>query len=285
MLETWVIFALAYGILKGVRELLKKKAMEKTDRTQVLYFYIVLSFLFVIPFTSRCINVNPLFLLPIAGKSLVLFFAWIFSFSAIEKLPISTYGVLDLSRVIFSTVLSIIFLSESVTIYRLFGLVLVLLGLLLLTRIHDNTRESEKNVSIKFVILAIASCFFNSVSAIIDKVALSTSLTDIQMLYWYLAFLVVLYSAYMLFSKKKVQVSTLKNTYIWVLSAVFVFAEWCIFRANVYRNSLVSVMTLIKQSSCIVTILGGRVIFKEQRIVRKLICAIIVVGGIAISVL
>ena len=35
-------------------------------------------------------------------KSFVIFLAWIFSFIAIKKLPISLYGVLDLSRVIFA---------------------------------------------------------------------------------------------------------------------------------------------------------------------------------------
>lgn len=44
-------------------------------------------------------------------------------------------------------------------------------------------------------------------------------------------------------------------------------------------------MTMIKQSSCIVTILGGKFVFKEKHVGYKILCAVIVVAGIIIAVL
>ena len=44
-------------------------------------------------------------------------------------------------------------------------------------------------------------------------------------------------------------------------------------------------MTLIKQSSCLVTILGGKLFFKEKNVLYRLFCAMIVVAGILFAVL
>ena len=51
------------------------------------------------------------------------------------------------------------------------------------------------------------------------------------------------------------------------------------------EGSRVTVMTLIKQSGCVVTILAGKFIFKEKNIGYKLFCAAVIVAGIVISVL
>ena len=66
---------------------------------------------------------------------------------------------------------------------------------------------------------------------------------------------------------------------------MFILADRALFIANQDPDSKVTVMTLIKQSGCIVTILGGRLVFKEKNIVHKLICAAVIVAGIVIGVL
>ena len=55
--------------------------------------------------------------------------------------------------------------------------------------------------------------------------------------------------------------------------------------ANGMAESRVTVMTLIKQSGCIVTILGGRLIFKEKGTAYKMFCAAVIVIGIVIGVM
>ena len=46
---TWMLLVLVYGLLKGAREIAKKKAMEKNTVMEVLVIYTLLSFVFVIP--------------------------------------------------------------------------------------------------------------------------------------------------------------------------------------------------------------------------------------------
>ena len=63
-------------------------------------------------------------------KSAIIFVAWICSFKAIKKLPIGFYGIMDMSRVIFATVLGITVLGEVMTGHKIAGMALVLVGLL-----------------------------------------------------------------------------------------------------------------------------------------------------------
>ena len=107
-----------------------------------------------------------------------------------------------------------------------------------------------------------------------------------QLQFWYMLFLVFFYLIYIVLTKQQIRwKSALKNYWIWILAVAFVIADRCLFIANGIEGSRVTVMTLIKQSSVIVTILLGKLIFKEKNIGYKLICALVVLSGILISVL
>ncbi|MGN0381246.1 MAG: hypothetical protein ACI4EP_05145, partial [Suilimivivens sp.] len=64
-----------------------------------------------------------------------------------------------------------------------------------------------------------------------------------------------------------------------------VAADKALFIANGMEQSRITVMTLLKQSGCIVTILAGKFIFKEKNIGYKLFCAAVIVAGIVIGVM
>ncbi len=130
----WIILVLIYGIIKGLREVLKKKALERNTTLEVLLMYTILSFLIVTPEIRNAGGVEPKVLLFVAVKSLTIFFAWRCGFEALSKLPVSLFGVLDLARVAFSMLLGVIVLHETMGFNQIAGLVLVVAGLLLLQR-------------------------------------------------------------------------------------------------------------------------------------------------------
>lgn len=287
----WVLLVLVYGLLKGGREIAKKKALNTNTVIEVLVFYTLLSFIMVIPDAGNAIHIKKIMLLPIALKSFVIFVAWICSFYAITKLPISVVGVLDMSRVIFATLLGYFVLHEAPSAMKLVGLVFVCAGLLMLKL--GTRRKSGKNgeigasedIKAKYVVLVFISCIFNAISGMMDKI-LMKDMSSSELQFWYMLFLVGFYLLYVLFTRTKLRLKLLiKNYWIWLLSLMFVIADRCLFIANAMPDSKVTVMTLIKQSGCVVTILGGKFIFKEKNIGYKLVCAGIVVVGIVVAVL
>lgn len=294
----WMLLVLLYGILKGVREIIKKKALTKNTVMEVLFFYTLFGFLLVAPDAKNAMGLPVKYYFFIAIKSFVIFLAWICSFKAIKKMPISIYGILDLSRVLFATFLGVVVLGEVMGVFQVIGLLLVSGGLLLLkykppflsklfkgTSDKVNGREAQKEeIPVRYVIFAFASCMLNAVSGFLDKV-LMKDVNSSQLQFWYMLFLVSFYGLYILISKTPIKWQACKNGWIWLLSILFIIADRALFVANADAASKITVMTLIKQSGCIVTILAGKYIFKEKNIAYKLLCAGVIIAGIVIAVL
>lgn len=277
----WIVLVLIYGLLKGTREVCKKKSLEKNTVIEVLFFYTLFSFLLVLPNIAYLGNISIKLLSLIALKSLIIFLAWILSFHAIHAMPVSLYGILDLSRVLFATFLGVSVLHEKMTIFRTIGLIFVAFGLLLLK--YRKKGEISERVHPIIIIAAIASCMLNSLSGLMDKV-LMRNVTSSQLQFWYMLFLVIMYFIYILISHSQTNfTSAVKNPWIWTMAILFVIADKCLFIANGIEASKITIMTLIKQSGGIITILAGKFIFHEKNITHKLICAAIIIVGIMIG--
>lgn len=304
----WIFLVLIYGILKGFREIAKKKAMEKNSVMEVLFSYTLISFIFVIPQAPKAFGMEIKFYFLIALKSFFIFLAWIFSFHSLKKLPVSVYGILDLSRVLFATSLGIFILHESLSINQILGLIFVCSGLLLLKfkppllkKIFkyddsdfskkekklisgENNLHSQTKTTNFYIFLALLSCFLNAGSGFLDKI-LMKELSSSQLQFWYMLFLTIYYLIYILFKKEKFRKTIFKNWWIYLLAIMFVIGDKVLFIANGMEGSKITIMTLIKQSGCIVTILGGKFIFKEKNTAYRLFCAATVIFGIVIGVL
>ena len=300
---SWIFLVLLYGLLKGGREIAKKKAMDKNSVMEVLFTYTLLSFILVIPQTPKAGGLEVKFYFLIALKSFCMFLAWICSFNSLKRLPVSLYGVLSLSRVIFGTLLGVIFLHETMGLFQIGGMLLVCGGLLLLKVVdsrvkHKNDMEQHEEQSqsseltpyqppfnqnsVFFIILAFLSCLFNSFSGFMDKI-LMKDITSSQLQFWYMLFIVFYYVIYILIKRIRLSWSVIKNGWIWALAIMFVIGDKALFIANGNPASKITIMTLIKQSACLVTIIGGKIFFHEKNIGRKLLCAVIIIAGIILA--
>lgn len=285
----WILLVAVYGVCKGTREIFKKFAMKQSSVMETLFVYVCLSFVFVIPFAPEALklqNWNYMYLILV--KSFVIFLAWICSFKAFSKMPVSLYGVLDLSRVLFSTLYGIFLIGETLGFMHIIGLSLVCMGLLLLKfKPFNKQKESSEKVDVKVIIVAFIGCALTALSGALDKILMRKGdLTSNQLQFWYMLFLVVFYAFYVIFTRTEINFkSALKNKWIYLMSIMLVIGDKALFVANNNPDCTVTLMTLIKQSSCIVVILGGKFIFKEKRILYKLFCAAIIISGIVVAVL
>ena len=286
----WILFVLIYGVLKGVRDIAKKKALSGHGVVEVLFVYTLMSFIFTVPVSGNITGVPVKEMLLIAFKSFVIVIAFLCSFYAIDRMPISLYGVLDLSRVLFSMTLGIIVLKETLRVNQIVAFFFIAAGLMLLRykpRALRNGTVSADRVAGVLYLLAFISTFLNAVSGTMDKILMGGgNITSGQLQFWYTFFMLVYYGIYVLVTRTKIHFKELlKNPWMWMISVLFVVADRFLFVANSYSESRVTVMTLLKQACCIVTILGGKFIFKEKNTLQRFICAAIIIAGIVISVL
>lgn len=278
----WIWLVLLYGLLRGTRDIIKKRAMEISSTMEVLFFYTFLSFLLVSYEGGNAIKIDYSYIGLIAVKSLMVFISWLCGFSALKKLPVSFYGVIELSSVLFATAMGVFFLGEHMTLFKCIGTFIVMLGLFLVNK-RKQTANPKNEISIGYVSLALAGCLFSSVSGVMDKV-LMKHMDSGQLQFWFMLLMTLMYLGFMLVRHTKIHISALwKNPWIIVLAVLFVIGDRALFLANSFPQSEVTIMTLLKRSSCFVTILGGALFFKEKNILYRLTCGLIIIAGIAVS--
>lgn len=275
----WVLLTLVFGICKGFREGIKKKALEKSSTFEVLFLYTLLGFLLVIPTAKDVFSIPWQYYFFILIKAGLVFTAWTCSFNSIKYMPVSLYGVMDTSRVVFSTFMGVMFMSESLRLSQITGMILVISGLVLV----NINQKSDTKVKSKYLFLTLVACLFNATSGVLDK-WLTKTVSSGQLQFWFMLYLTVMYGLYILFTKTKVSVKTLKTNYwIVILAVIFVIGDRALFMANANPDSRITIMTLIKQSSVLAAILAGRIMFREKGTLRRVLCALLVVLGIVVA--
>ncbi len=281
-MKTWVIFIALYGILKGLREPVKKNILKDINVLTTLFVYTAVGFLMSVPTAKGVFNVPADMMWLIVVKSSSIFIAWIMAFVAIKKVPVSIYGITDMSRVVFSTLMGIVFLGESLTIQGLISLLLVVTGLYLANRRQGSRNE---NYSAKYIWIILGSCLLNGISGTLDKVIMSTgTVTSSALQFWFMLMTSLMYLLYIVIKKERLQLGkALKNPWIYTLSFSLIFGDRLLFIANQDPDSRVTVMILIKQSSAIVTIILGKLLYNEKNVIKKLACAGLILIGIMIA--
>ncbi len=280
--NAWILFTVIYSFLKGSREGMKKAALKKSSSAEILFFYTLIGVLLVLPFSRSAFSLAPIYIFWSFVKAAVVCTAWLFAFAALKNMSVSLYGIMDLSRMIFSTMLGVFVLGEDFTLQKAVGVSVVIAGLLL-ANLKKST--SAKGMTAPILIAALLNCFFNAVSGTMDKI-LMQYMESSQLQFWFMFFSAVIYAAIILLRREKISVKCLKsNIWIPLMSLSLIVGDKLLFEANASPDSQVTLMTVIKQSSVIVTVLTGWLVFKEKHILYKLMCTGVVLAGIFIAML
>lgn len=282
MEHSWILFVTTYALLKGSREGMKKAALKKSSSNEILFFYTFLGWIFTLPFSQTAFQIEPIFIFYAFLKALAVSVAWLFAFTALKNMSVSLYGIMDLSRMFFSTVLGVFVLGESFTFFKGVGVILVIAGLFL---VNFKKGASSKGVTFFVLMCAMINCFLNAVSGTMDKV-LMQYMESSQLQFWFMLFSTLIYGAVLMVRREKISFSTIKTNY-WIplLSISLIIGDRLLFEANANPASQVTLMSIIKQSSVIVSVLTGWLIFKEKDILYKFMCTLIILSGIFIALL
>lgn len=278
----WMVFILIYALLKGTREGMKKAALKKSSSTEILFFYTLIGFVLTLPFSQGAFSLQPFWIFCAFLKAGVVCTAWLCAFMALKKISVSLYGIMDLSRMVFSTLLGVFALGEHLTVPKIVGMALVVTGLLL-ANLKRNTET--RGMTFTILIAALLNCFLNAVSGTLDKV-LMQYMTASQLQFWFMFFMMAIYAAILAVRREKISISAIKTNY-WIplMSVSLIVGDRLLFLANADPASEVTIMTVIKQSSVLITVLTGWLVFKEKNILYKLLCAGIVLSGVLVAAL
>ena len=280
-MRDWMLLTIIFAVIMGVYYLFEKEAMKKDSYIEVLVFSITVCFIIILFDLPKAINIDPGNMGLIVLKSGIIFASWVLSFKSMSHMSVSKYGVINMSRILFTTILGVIVLHEVITLNEFIGMVIIVIGLLLV----NSSRNKVKKKSKKYVWYLLLACVLMSIAGLLDKLICSNvSVEAFQ--FWFLLYLFIISWIYVLFRKIKIDFSSVtKNHWIYLYSIFYVIGDKILYTANGIDGSQISIISLLKQVSVIITVLVGGKIFKENNLQKKFLCSLIIFMGIIIVAL
>lgn len=277
----WLTLALISALLLGLYDISKKKALDKNSPLVVLLVVTGLSTIFLSP----C-----LFLyggdfrahLMLIVKALIVSSSWISGIIALKLLPITTVSPVKATRPFFVVLFSLIIFGERLNALQWTGVSLALLSILLmsLSSKHDSNGEN----SLKGWIALAVSIVTGVISALYDKHIIG-GLEPLFIQSWgnlyitlILAVCIVLRCAVNRSSLR--EAFTIRWDIMMLLTAILITgADMSYFFALKQEGALLSIISIMRRCSVIVTFVFGAIVFKEKNIRRKAAILSILLAG------
>lgn len=289
----WLALAFLSAALLGLYDTAKKAALKDNAVIPVLFLNTVFSTLIFSPFIISSLRngvplpsegITPLkaHLMTIA-KSCIVLTSWLFGYFGLKHLPITIVGPINATRPILVLLGAMILFGERLNLWQWGGVILAMFSLLLLSR--SSKKENVDFIHNKWIWFIAISAITGACSGLYDKYIMRfLDATFVQG--WYNFYQMVLMGAMMLILWLPNRSKTTPFHWSWAILMISIFisaADFAYLTALRQSDSMISVVSLVRRSSVIVSFLCGAIIFKERNLKAKALdLAFILVGMILI---
>lgn len=285
----WIAFAFGSSIFAGLTAILAKCGIRKTDsnvataiRTIIVLIFSWLMVLIVgSANTISSISAKTWAFLILSG--LATGASWLCYFKALQNGDINKVVPIDKSSTVLTILLAFIFLGENITWLKAVAVVVIAIGTLLMITKKETDGNKPKGKS--WLMYAVASAVFASLTAILGKVGidgvesnLGTAIRTcvVLLMAWVVVFVTGKQHTVRNVSKKELRFIC--------LSGLATGGSWlCYYKA--LQDGLASVVVPIDKLSILITVVFSYFVFKEKLSVKAIIgLSMIIVGTLAMII-
>ena len=271
--------ALASAVLLGVYDVFKKKALKNNGVLWILFGATAITTLIMSPFLSAGSARDHLMLV---AKAAIVTVSWVSGLAALGQLPITTASTIKATRPMIVVLFSIILFGEKLNAWQWAGVAIVIVSMFLLSR--SSKKEGVDFATNKGVIYMLISVLSGAGSALYDKKIIA-SLEPLFVQSWTNLYITLMLALVILcqwlFSKK----SYVKFRWDWLILviALFITVSDCLYLFAIKQEgSLLSVVSLLRRCSVIITFVLGAIVFKEHNIRSKAAVLTVLFAGMVL---
>lgn len=289
----WLTLAFTSAALLGLYDAAKKQALTNNAVLPVLLLNTLFSTLIFVPailsaefglgwFDGTVLETSPgtatahgLVIL----KSVIVLTSWIFGYFGMKHLPITIVGPINATRPVMVLVGAFLIFGERLNAYQWIGVALALVSLFMLSR--SSRREGvdfTHNLWILFIALAALT---GAVSGLYDKYIM-TRLDPVFVQSWYnlYQFLMMAVVVGILWWPRRGHTTPFRWSWAIPLISIFLsLADFAYLYALQDPNAMISIVSMIRRSSVVVSFLCGALLFHEHNLRSKAVdLAFILVG-------
>ncbi len=290
----WLSLAFLSALLLGAYDTCKKAALDNNAVIPVLLLNTLFCSLLFAPiillstFAPHTLQETILYTPPadlrthlhILLKACIVLTSWLFAYFATKHLPITIAGPIKASQPILTLIGALLIFGESLNLYQWIGVAIAIIAFILLSL--SGKKEGinfSHNIWILFIILATVT---GALSGLYDKYLMSHGFHRMTVLVWYsyyqLALMLIITLA--IWYPKRAHTTPFKwRKSIFFISLFLVCADFVYFYALSYPQSMISIVSMVRRSSVVVSFIAGAIIFREKNIRSKAVDLLLVILG------
>lgn len=277
----WIWLAIGSALALGFYDVAKKQALKKNGVLPILLVTSLLTTLFLSPFLRGGTGTDHLLLL---GKAALVSVSWISGLIAMKLLPITTASTIKASRPMFVVLFSVIVFSEHLNLWQWAGIAAVLAALFLLS--VSSRKEGIDFRHNKGIMAMVVSIFAGVASALFDK-HIMEYMQPLFVQSWCNLYISGFMALSLLAQRMYEGKEYCRIHWDWTLLLIAVLitgADALYFFALGEEGSMLSVISILRRCSVVVTFICGAIIFKERNLRAKSLELVLLLAGIILLV-
>lgn len=295
----WLLLAFMSAALLGFYDSFKKKALDGNAVIPVLFLNTLFSSLIFLPFIILSYNTNVLdgsiFHVGCGGwevhkyivlKSLIVLSSWIFGYFGMKHLPLTIVGPINATRPVMVLVGALLVFGERLNVYQWIGVALAVASFLMLSR--SGKKEGIDFKHDRWIYFIVLAAVLGAVSGLYDKYLMApvsqggVGLDTMMVQSWYNIYQCVMMGIMLvvLWLPKSGQTTRFRWDWCIILISIFLSAaDFVYFYALSIPGAMISIVSMVRRGSVIVSFLFGAVLLHEKNLKSKAVDLLLVLLG------
>ena len=294
----WLILAFVSAVMLGFYDASKKASLKGNAVLPVLLLNTIFSTIIFSPFlidyicgggwfsgtfadtTSGATNELRAHLLVVL-KAFIVISSWICGYFGLKHLPLTIVGPINATRPVLVLLGALLIFGEKLNLYQWIGVLLALLSIFLMSR--AGKKEEIDFKSNKWIWCLAAATLIGAVSGLYDKFIMR-SLNPMFVQSWFNFYQMIIMSAICGLIWYPTRHKSTPFSWRWSIPLISIFiciGDFAYYNSLSEADSMISVVSLVRRSSVIISFICGVVIFKERNIKAKLFDLLLILLGMA----
>ncbi|MDL2247195.1 DMT family transporter [Bacteroides sp. OttesenSCG-928-J23] len=289
----WLLLAFLSAALLGFYDVFKKHSLKNNAVLPVLFLNTLFSSLLFLPFILVSIYApsvlgGTIFEVPQAGwevhkyiivKSFIVLSSWIFGYFGMKHLPITIVGPINATRPVIVLLGAMLLFGERLNLYQWVGVSLAIVSFFMLS--NSGKKEGIDFKHNKWIFFIVLATIMGAISGLYDKY-LMKQFNHMLIQSWYNIYQVFIMCPILLLLWLPKRKETTPFQWKWSIVLISVFlsaADFAYFYALSFDDSMISIVSMVRRSSVIVSFLFGALVFREKNLKSKAIDLLLVLIG------
>ena len=287
----WIILAIASSLCLGIYDIFKKLSLNGNNVLTVLFLNTLFGSLLMSPvWASSIVDGSFGFGGSFEGhafivvKSLIVLSSWVMGYYAVKHLPLTITGPVNATRPILVLVGALIIFGERLNLLQWIGIMLGFCSLFFASRLGK--KEGFSICHSMWLWLIMGATLMGAISGLYDKYLLRLY-DPLQVQAWYSLYQCIIMGSAILIIKRT-SAETTPFVWRWTIPCIAIFltvADIAYFYSLSLPGSMISVVSMIRRGSVLVSFAYGVIALHEKNVKMKLVDLSVLLVGLICLVL